>query len=127
MRVVKIVFLAIVAVVLILVALANAQAVTLRLLPETMGNFMGLTWAVTLPMFVVILGAVVIGILIGFVVVYARERKHRTAARHERREREGLEREVTKMRSTGETRSDRSGDDIVALIDNKPAPTKRAS
>lgn len=128
MRVVKFVVLAIIAVLLIMVALANAQAVTLRLLPEAMGGFLGLTWMVTLPMFVVILGAVVIGLLIGFIVEFAREHKHRAAARNERREREALEREVGNMRrSRTTTGGTGNGNDIIALVEDGPAQTKRAS
>ena len=127
MRVVKFVLLAIVAALLIMVALANAQAVTLRLLPEAMGGFLGLTWMVTLPMFVVILGAIVIGLLIGFVVEFAREHKHRAAARHERREREALEREVGDMRRSGAATGKENGNDIIALVEDGSTPTKRAS
>ncbi|SFG42535.1 Uncharacterized integral membrane protein [Palleronia marisminoris] len=127
MRVVKFVVLAIIAVLLIMVALANAQAVTLRLLPEAMGGFLGLTWAVTLPMFVVILGAVVIGLLIGFVVEFAREHKHRAAARHERREREALEREVGDMRRSGAATGKGNGNDIIALVEDGSTPARRAS
>ena len=125
MRVVKFVILAIVAVILITVALANAQAVTLRLLPEAMAGFLGLSWSVTLPMFVVILGAVVVGLLIGFVVEFAREHKHRAAARHERREREALQREVAGMRSARSTPG--KGNDIIALLEDGSVPVKRAS
>ncbi|SPJ25129.1 lipopolysaccharide assembly protein LapA domain-containing protein [Palleronia abyssalis] len=123
MRVVKFVVLAIVAVLLVAVALANSQPVTLLLLPETMAAFLGLTWSVTLPMFVVILGAVVIGLLIGFLWEFAREHKHRAAARTERRERESLQREVKKMRAE----KPGQGDEILALLEDGSVPQKRAS
>ncbi|WP_375261379.1 lipopolysaccharide assembly LapA domain-containing protein [Palleronia sp.] len=133
MRVVKFVILAIVAVILIMVALANAQAVTLRLLPEAMAGFMGLSWTVTLPMFVVILGAVVLGLMIGFIAEFAREHKHRAAARHERREREALQREVADIRRSRDTSATKSansnakGDEIIALVEDRSVPAKRAS
>lgn len=123
MRNVKYILLAIIAVILAAVALANAQMVTLRVLPEAMAGFLGLTWSVRLPMFVVILMAIGIGLLIGFLFEFAREHKHRVAARTERREREALEREVRQIRSD---RPDR-GDDILALLEDGSVPKKRAS
>ena len=119
MRVVKFVILAIVAVVLVMIAMANAQAVTLRVIPEAMAGFLGFSWTVTLPMFVVVLVSVMVGLLVGFVVEYSREHKHRAAARAERRERQSLEREVKKHRSPAS--SPRKGDDILALLDDGSA------
>ncbi|TDL81798.1 DUF1049 domain-containing protein [Palleronia sediminis] len=114
MRIIKIILLAIVAVCLVVLALANAQLVTLRVLPEAMAGFLGLTWTVTLPMFVVLLGAVLVGLLIGFLWEYLREHKHRAAVRTERRRREDLKREVDQMKT--ERRG--SGDDVLALLDD---------
>ena len=123
MRIVKFVLLALVALILLIVALANAQEVTLRVLPEAMAGFMGVSWTVTLPMFAVILGAVVVGLLIGFLWEYAREHKHRAAARSERRERESLERENKQMRREKPGK----GNDILALLEDGSTPTRRAS
>ena len=123
MRIVKFVLLAIVAILLLVVALANAQEVTLRVLPEAMAGFMGVSWTISLPMFVVILGAVVVGLLIGFLWEFAREHKHRAAARAERRERETLEREVNQMKKEKPGR----GNDILALLEDGSTPTRRAS
>jgi lipopolysaccharide assembly protein A len=123
MRIVKTIILAIVAVILVSVALANAQTVTLRFVPEAMAGFLGMTWAVTLPMFVVVLAAVGVGLLIGFLLEFAREHKHRAAARHERREREALEREMTRMK----TQRPGTGDDILALLEDGSVPRQKAS
>ncbi len=125
MRYVKVIILAILAVILVSVALANSAPMTLRLVPEAMAGFLGLTWTVTLPMFVVILGSVAIGVLIGFLWEFARESKHRAAAREERREREALERRMTQSRG-GARRTD-GGEDILALLDDGSAPKKKAS
>ncbi len=122
MRYVKVFILAVLAVLLVSVALANSAPVTLRLVPEAMAGFMGLTWTVTLPMFVVILGAVAIGVLIGFLWEFAREHKHRAAAREERRERRALERKVTTMR--GGSRSDQ-GNEILALLEDGSVPKQK--
>lgn len=118
MQYVKYVFLAVLAVLLILVALANSSLVTLRVLPETMAGFLGWSWQVTLPMFVVILGAIIVGLLIGFVWEYLREHKHRAAARQERREKEELRRENAKLRSDRHG----GGDDVLALLEDGSVP-----
>lgn len=123
MRYVKYIVLALVAALLVAMALANSQLVTLRVLPEAMAGFMGITWTVTLPMFVVILLAVAAGLLIGFLWEYAREHKHRASARAERREREQLEREVKQIKS----RQPGRGNDILALLEDGSVPTQRAS
>lgn len=119
MRIVKFVLLAVLVIVLVTVALANAAPVTLRVLPETMSGFMGWSWSLTLPLFVVIFFAMAVGLLIGFVWEYFREHKHRAAARKARREKEELRREVTQIRS--ETRRGQ-GDDVLALLDNGSVP-----
>ncbi len=123
MRYVKTVILAIIAVILVSIALANAQTVTLRFLPEAMAGFLGLTWTVTLPMFVVVLLAVGVGLLIGFLWEFAREHKHRAAAREERRERESIEREMKQMKALRKG----GGDEILALLEDGSVPRKQAS
>ncbi len=123
MRILKTIILAVIAVILVAIALANAQTVTLRLLPDAMAGFLGFTWTLTLPMFVVILLAVGIGLLIGFFWEFAREHKHRAAARSERRDRESLEKEMKRMKSQ---RTER-GDDIIALLEDGSVPQKRVS
>lgn len=123
MRYVKFILLAVIAVLLVAVALANSGMVMLRVLPEAMAGFLGLSWTIQLPMFVVILLAIGAGLLVGFVWEYAREHKYRVAARTERRERVALERD---MKSSGTPRADR-GDDILALLEDGSVPTRRAS
>lgn len=123
MSFVKTIILAIIAVILVSIALANAQVVTLRLVPEAMAGFLGLDWTVDLPMFVVVLIAVGAGLLIGFFWEFAREHKHRAAAREERRERKQLEREMKQMK----TRRPGTGDDILALLEDGSTPRQKAS
>ena len=91
MRVIWYLLLALLAIVLVTVALANAAPVTLYLLPPVLAGFLGIAWEITLPLFVVILLSVAIGLLLGFVWEWAREHHHRVEARRQRRERERLE------------------------------------
>jgi len=107
------VFLAVVGVVLVTVALANRQAVTLHMVPDELSVLIPVGNEVSLPLFLVILGSIVVGLLIGFVWEYFREYKHRADASRRKREMNKLEREVKGLRDkTGEGK-----DDVLALLD----------
>lgn len=116
MRIIRYAILVAIGVALIVVALANRQMVTLRLLPEAMEGLFGFSWSITLPMFIVVLAAVGVGVIVGEVYEWVREHKHRKEARHMRREKEKLETEVKKTR-----RSDNSDDEVLALLDGATA------
>lgn len=104
------------AIVLLTVALANRGMVQVRLLPEGLAALTGLSWAVQIPMFLVLFGGIAIGVLVGFVWEWAREHKHRAVATRSTREVARLERELAVMRDS----SSLPKDDVLALLD-KPA------
>lgn len=109
--------LAALAVLLVTVALANRAPVTLRLLPDDLAALTGLSWAVDLPQFLVILGGIAAGLLIGFVWEWVREGKHRTTASRKSREAARLERELAMLRDAkGQVQ-----DDVLAILDRKKA------
>ena len=83
------------AIVLVILAVANLDAVTLQLLPPSMAGFLGFSWQVTLPLFLVILVSLAAGILFGFVWEWFREHKHRAEATRRRREADEPETEPT--------------------------------
>ncbi len=114
MRYIRYLFLATLAVVLITVALANREAVTLNLLPQELAGFLGYSWSMTLPLFVVIFASVIAGVLIGFVWEWLREHKIRAEGARHRKERDRLAREVKTLREP----KARTGDDVLALIDD---------
>jgi hypothetical protein len=64
-----------------------------------MGLFMGITWSIQLPLFLVMFGGIGAGLLVGFFWEWARESKHRTAATTKARDVARLEREVTRLRA----------------------------
>jgi len=117
MRYLRYAFLAILAVCLITVALANRDDVTLRLLPTELANLFGLTGTTTLPLFLVIFGGIVAGILIGFVWEWFREFKQRADAAAMKRENQRLLKEVARLR-VAEPEPELQ-DDVLALLEAK--------
>jgi len=113
MRYLRYAFLAVLAVGLISLALANREVVSLRLVTDEMAGFTGLNWTITLPLFLIVLGSILTGILIGFIWEWLREHKQRSVAAANRREKERLEREVSKMRDAPAGPKD----DILALLE----------
>lgn len=114
LRVIKYLFLCIVMVALVLMALANRDTVVLELMPEGLAGWFGIQYAVELPLFLVVLGGVMVGILVGFVWEWLREHHHRADARTHKRAAQALEREVKTLKGgTG----DGAKDDILALVD----------
>ncbi len=116
-RTLRYVFLGLLGLALLTVALANRTPVTLRVLPGDMAAFLGFGGAIDLPLFLVIFGGIVAGLLIGFVWEWFRERKHRSTASNKTREVSRLERELAVLRDT----KDDPQDDVLALLD---APRK---
>jgi len=113
MRYIRLAFLASLALVLIVVAFANRDPVTLRLLPDEIDRFWSVGRALTLPLFLVIFGAIVLGVMLGFVWEWLREHKYRADAEHERRERERLSREVNRLKGA----SAEGQDEILRLLE----------
>ena len=106
------------ALVLLTVALANRAPVTLRLLPDGVGEFLGLGGAVELPLFLVIFGGIVAGLLIGFVWEWFREAKYRSNATSKTREVTRLERELAVLRDA----KAEPEDDVLALLSDTRKP-----
>ncbi len=114
-RYLRYLFLALLAVVLVTVAIANRAPVTLRMLPEDMAVVLGFGGQIEVPMFLVIFGGIVAGVLIGFVWEWFREYKHRTTATVKSREVGKLERELAVLRdSKGAPK-----DDVLAILDRR--------
>ena len=113
MRILRYLFLAVVAILLITVALANRAPVTVSILPSEISDFLPVANSYSLPLFLVILAAVLAGLLIGFVWEWFREHRIRAEAARRKRELNRLEREVRGLREkTGEGR-----DEVLALLD----------
>ncbi len=113
MRYIRYAFLAILAIILVSVALANRGIVTLQLLPADLSILLGMQETMQLPLFIVIFGGIVVGLLIGFVWEWLREHKHRAEAARRQAEVKRLERELRRVK--GER--DKGKDEVLALMD----------
>ena len=112
MRLIRLAVLGLIAIVLIIVAMANRAPLTLRLLPDELSRLVGFKWEVTLPAFAILLGAVIVGIALGFVWEWVREHKHRVTAATEKKERERLQADLKKVAPSAD-----KGDDVLALLE----------
>lgn len=113
LRYLKYLFLIVVAVALVLMAMANRERVMLELIPEELARWLGVQYAIELPLFLVILGGVAVGLLVGFVWEWLREHRHRVEAKTQKRTARALEREVKTLKGS----SSDSQDEILALVD----------
>lgn len=115
MKTLRYAFWAIVGLCLILIGLANRDIVTVRAMPEALGDLLGLSPDIQLPMFVVIFIGVGAGLMIGFLWEWVREHRIRAEARGKAREVESLRREVEQLR--GAAAGAKSDDDVLALLE----------
>lgn len=123
-RTLRLILLVVLALCLMALALANRDPVTLRLLPEGAARFAGGNYALEVPLFAVIFGGVIAGILIGLVWEWLREHRYRAEAATQRRERERLERELRRAGRAGHAGSGGNpADEVLALIEQ---PASRA-
>lgn len=115
-RYLRLLLLAVLGLILLTVALANRAPVLVRLLPDDMAALTGLTWAMELPLFLVILGGILAGVLIGFVWEWFREHGHRATASQKSREVARLERELAVLKDSS---SVPPKDEVLALLDKR--------
>lgn len=110
MRIIKLILLAVILVGIVLLSLANREAVTLRLLPEGLSAIA--QQSVELPLYVVGLLSLLTGMLLGYILEWLREHRHRRRAAQKAREAAALRDEVERLRrETG-----RGQDDVLALL-----------
>ena len=118
MRYIRYAVLLVIALALIIVSFANRGIVELRLLPADLLPPGATNWTLQIPLFLVILGAVVVGLVLGFIWEWLREHKHRSAAARNSRESAKLKRQMARMKE-GEVQST---DEVVALLDTSKKP-----
>lgn len=110
MRLLKILFLVLVAVVLVVLAVANRHVIQLNLLPVSDFD-PGFPTSVNIPAFAAVFGAMFVGIVVGLVLEALRESYHRRNEREYKRKAMVLDREVHRLaRKAGE-----EDDDILGI------------
>ncbi|MDG1376178.1 MAG: LapA family protein [Yoonia sp.] len=112
MKTLRYAFWAIVALILILVGLANRGMVTLRAMPASFSDYLGISPDIQMPLFVAIFIGVGVGLLLGFVWEWIREYKERAVGRAKAREVEALRRELAALKTSQAPK----GDDVLALL-----------
>lgn len=117
-RYLRYVFLFLLAVSLVTVAIANRDPVVLRMLPDDLSVMLGFGGQIEVPLFAVIFGGIVAGVLIGFVWEWFREYKHRSAVTQKSREVGKLERELAVLR---DSKGAAPADDVLAILDRRKA------
>ena len=113
MRYVRYACIAIFALALILVAIANRGMVTLRVLPDELSGLAALNPTYDMPLFVVIFGGVLAGLILGFIWEWIREAKERAAAARQAREMRALRAEVRRLK--GEKHQGK--DEVLAILE----------
>ena len=113
MRYVRYLCIAIFAVAPIAVALANRSVVSLQVLPTEVSGLFAMSPSVQLPLFIVILGSILMGLLVGFVWEWIREYGERAEAAKQAREMRRLQREIEKLKAE----KYQGKDEVIALLD----------
>ena len=114
MRYLKYAFLAVLAICLVTLAMANRAPVTVKLLPGDLATTAGGNASITLPLFVVIFAGIIGGIVVGFIWEWFREMKYRSQAEVEKRDRKRAEREMEKLRANVPAEPK---DEVLALLE----------
>lgn len=119
MRYLRYLVLFVLAICLITVALANRQLVTLSLLPDDLATAARFTFAIEVPLFLVVFAGIIIGLLLGFVWEWLREGKMRSEANRVKRDAVKLEREVKRLKRR-EAKAE-GKDEVLALLEDGKA------
>jgi len=113
MRYVRYLCIAIFAVALVSVALANRAVVPLQVLPTELSGMFAVNPSVELPLFIIILGSILAGLLVGFIWEWIREFGDRAEAAKQAREMRRLQREIDRLKAE----KHEGKDDVLALLE----------
>ena len=113
MRYIRYASIAVFALALILIALANRSTVMVKMLPDEISPLAAINPSYEVPLFVVIFGGILAGLIIGLVWEYIREHKERAAAARQAREMERLRTELRRLK--GEKHQGK--DEVLTLLE----------
>jgi uncharacterized integral membrane protein len=118
MRVISGLFWLLVAAALVVLGLANRGMVELKLLPDAISERVGYLPDFELPLFLVILGSVGLGLVLGLIWEWIREIPERAEARRTARELERLRAEVAREKGAA------ARSDVLAGLDMPAIPRR---
>lgn len=113
MRYIRYASIAIFALALILVALANRGMVSVKLWPDELAGLAASNPSYDMPLFIVIFGGVLSGLVIGFIWEWIREAGERAEAARQVREMQRLRAEIKRLK--GEKHEGK--DEVLALLE----------
>ncbi|WP_299676766.1 LapA family protein [uncultured Roseobacter sp.] len=113
MRYIRYACIAVFGIALIAVAIANRGLVSLQLIPSEVAGWFSVNPQIELPLFIVIFGGIVVGLLVGFVWEWVREHGQRAEAARQAREMRRLEREIARLKDE----KNAGKDEVLALLD----------
>lgn len=113
MRYIRYAILASIALVLVIVAMANRGVVTVQTLPPELASIVGVNYSYEVPLFAVIFASILAGLVLGFVWEWIREAKERAAATRQRREMALLKAENQRLKD----KHNEGKDEVLALLD----------
>lgn len=123
MRFIRLFFVAILAILLITIAMANREMVTLSAFPANFDQYLGGQWSISMPLFLIIFLAIAAGVLIGLIWEYLREAHLRRESKRRATHVAQLEREVGQLRDNHAA----PRDDVLAIVDRSPASGRAGS
>lgn len=123
MRLLRLFLVLVLGVALIGLAIANRGLVSVNLLPASVSSWLGGSWSVKAPMFLVILLALLIGMVLGMLWEWLRESPLRAESGRRAQQLTDLERETGHLRKTFSAPKD----EVLAILDApKPDSAARA-
>ncbi len=121
MRYIRYLFVGLIVAGLVVVSMANRGPVTLTVLPAPLADLANWNFTIELPLFIVALGFVAVGVLLGYLLEWIRESKHRSEVSKRQRQVKKLHREVTELKAE----KNKGKDDVLAILEE--APKRKAS
>jgi len=113
MRYIRYASIAVFALALILIALANRNMVQVKVLPDELSGLAALNPSYEVPLFVVIFGGILLGLVVGLIWEWIREHGERAEAACKARELSALRAEIQRLK--GEKHKGK--DEVLAILD----------
>lgn len=108
---------AVLAILLITIALANRDFVSVQLFPGAIGNLIGFNFGFGLPLFILLGLAIGLGLMLGLVWEWLREHSYRAEAARLRRRVAALESDLEKFEKAAPSVAQK--DDVLAVLEAK--------